>query len=259
MMSLKIACLGLILLVAPVSYAQIRSTYASEINALKDKYNVTFVYDSSLPLNVACWSVASRLSLSRSLRELFDGSGIGYEVHGSTIILRKAGEAASVNYEGTAVVYDTLHPVSYDGSVRDTLLAARVEADRVVHRDAGTRLVALPEIRTMVSATGEADAIKYIQTLPGVSTGGEGSSAIYVRGGNLGNNLTTLDGVSLYGGSHLLGLTSAYPTDILSSINFRLGGFHGDESNITSSSPPQAAPWTASAGPAQWSTTHSPR
>ena len=40
MMSLKIACLGLILLVAPVSYAQIRSTYASEINALKDKYNV---------------------------------------------------------------------------------------------------------------------------------------------------------------------------------------------------------------------------
>ena len=215
--------------------AQTRSTYSSEMKSLSDKYNVTFIYDSSLPLNVACWSVASRLSLSRSLRELFDGSGIRYEVRGSTIVLRKAGEAASVNYEGTAVVYDTLHPASYDGSVRDTLLAARVEADRVVHRDAGTRLVALPEIRAMVSATGEADAIKYIQTLPGVSTGGEGSSAIYVRGGNLGNNLTTLDGVSLYGGSHLLGLTSAYPTDILSSINFRLGGFHGDESNITSS------------------------
>lgn len=215
--------------------AQTRSTYSFEMKSLSDKYDVTFIYDSSLPLNVACWSVASRLSLSRSLRELFDGSGIGYEVRGSTIVLRKAGEAASVNYEGTAVVYDTLNPASYDGSVRDTLLAARVEADRVVHRDAGTRLVALPEIRTMVSATGEADAIKYIQTLPGVSTGGEGSSAIYVRGGNIGNNLTTLDGVSLYGGSHLLGLTSAYPTDILSSVNFRLGGFHGDESNITSS------------------------
>lgn len=40
MMSLKIACLGLILLVAPVSYAQTRSTYAFELNALKDKYNV---------------------------------------------------------------------------------------------------------------------------------------------------------------------------------------------------------------------------
>lgn len=213
--------------------AQIRSTYASEMNALKDKYNVTFVYDSSLPLNVACWSVASRLSLSRSLRELFDGTGISYEIKGRTVVLRKA--EASVSYSEPPVLYDTLYPRGYDGAVQDTLLAARVEADRVVHRDAGTRLVALPEIRTMVSATGEADAIKYIQTLPGVSTGGEGSSAIYVRGGNLGNNQTTLDGVSLYGGSHLLGLTSAYPTDILSSINFRLGGFHGDESNITSS------------------------
>ena len=235
MRSLKSTCFGLVLLAAPVSFAQTRSTYSSEMKLLGDKYDVTFIYDSSLPLNMACWSVASRLSLTRSLRELFDGSGIEYEVRGSDIILRKAGETAAVSYEGTAVVYDTLHPASYDGSVRDTLLASRVEADRVVHRDAGTRLVALPEIRTMVSATGEADAIKYIQTLPGVSTGGEGSSAIYVRGGNLGNNQTTLDGVSLYGGSHLLGLTSAYPTDILSSINFRLGGFHGDESNITSS------------------------
>ena len=214
-------------------YAQTRSTYFNEIRALSNKHNVTFIYDHSLPLNVACWSVASRLSLSRSLRELFDGTGISYEIKGRTVVLRKA--EASVSYSEPPVLYDTLYPHGYDGAVQDTLLAARVEADRVVHRDAGTRLVALPEIRTMVSATGEADAIKYIQTLPGVSTGGEGSSAIYVRGGNIGNNLTTLDGVSLYGGSHLFGLTSAYPTDILSSVNFRLGGFHGDESNITSS------------------------
>lgn len=123
----------------------------------------------------------------------------------------------------------------YDGAVQDTLRASQVEADRLVNRDAGARIVELPEIRAMVSAIGESDAIKYIQTLPGVSTGGEGSSAIYVRGGNLGNNLTTLDGVPLYGGSHLLGLTSSYPTDIVSSISFRMGGFHGDESNITSS------------------------
>lgn len=219
--------------------AQTRSTYASEMKSLGDKYDVTFIYDPSLSLNVACWSVASRLSLSRSLRELFEGSGIEYEVRGRTILLRKAGEKAAVNYEEVAVVYDTLRPSNYDwslhGSVRDTLSAARVEADRVVNRDAGTRIVELPAIRAMVAATGEADAIKYIQTLPGVSTGGEGSSAIYVRGGNIGSNLTTLDGVALYGGSHLLGLTSAYSTDIVSSVDFRVGGFHGDESNITAS------------------------
>ena len=120
------------------------------------------------------------------------------------------------------------------GELRDTLTSARIESDRV-RRDAGTRIVALPELRMTVTATGVADAIKFIQTLPGVSTGAEGTSAIYVRGGNIGSNLTTLDGVALYGGSHLLGLTSAYPADIVSSVGFRVGGFRGDENNITAS------------------------
>ena len=118
--------------------------------------------------------------------------------------------------------------------IRDTLRSARVISDRVA-REAGMRIAALPELRSMVSATGEADVIKYIQTLPGISTGAEGSSAIYVRGGNIGSNVMTLDGVPLYGGSHLLGLSSAYPSDIISEASFRVGGFHGDESNITAS------------------------
>ena len=121
------------------------------------------------------------------------------------------------------------------GEMRDTLRSARIVAERAAARDAGTRIVALPELRTMVAATGEADVIKYVQTLPGVSTGAEGSSAIFVRGGNIGSNITTLDGVPLYGGSHLLGLSSAYPSDIVSEASFRMGGFHGDESNITAS------------------------
>lgn len=120
------------------------------------------------------------------------------------------------------------------GELGDTLTSARIVSDRM-RRDAGTRIVVLPELRSMVTATGVADAVKFIQTLPGVSTGAEGTSAIYVRGGNIGSNLTTLDGVALYGGSHLLGLTSAYPADIVSSVGIRVGGFRGDESNITAS------------------------
>lgn len=118
---------------------------------------------------------------------------------------------------------------------RDTLRSASVVSSRTVVRDAGTRLVELPELRTMIAATGEADVIKFIQGLPGVSTGAEGSSAIYVRGGNIGSNVITLDGAPIYGGSHLLGLTSAVPSEMISEASFRVGGFHGDESNITSS------------------------
>ena len=119
--------------------------------------------------------------------------------------------------------------------IRDTIPAAHVMADRAVNRDAGTHILPLPSIQSMVAATGEADAIKYIQLLPGVSTGAEGSSAIYVRGGNIGSNLITMDGVPIYGGSHLLGLASAYPSAIISSATFRNGGFRGTDNNLTAS------------------------
>ncbi len=119
--------------------------------------------------------------------------------------------------------------------VMDTLHGSVVVGERSVAREAGTRIIKVGDFRNMVAATGKADAIKYIQTLPGVSTGGEGSSAFYVRGGNLGSNLVTLDGVPLYGSSHLLGFTSVYSPDIVSDVVFQVGGFTSEEGNLTAS------------------------
>ncbi len=119
--------------------------------------------------------------------------------------------------------------------VRDTLRGSMVVGVKCGAREAGTRLVKLDDFKNMVAATGEADVVKYIQTLPGVSTGGEGSSAFYVRGGNIGSNLLTLDGVPLYGSSHLLGFTSVYSPDIISDAVFQVGGFTSEEGNLTAS------------------------
>ena len=85
------------------------------------------------------------------------------------------------------------------------------------------------------SPLGEADPVKFIQTLPGVSSGMEGTSAYYVRGGNGANNITTLDGVPMYGAGHLLGLTTAYPSEIISQNDFYQGGFPSDAGGFTSS------------------------
>lgn len=90
-------------------------------------------------------------------------------------------------------------------------------------------------IKTIISAMGEADPIKFIQTLPGVSTGIEGTSAIYVRGGNIGNNLMTLDGVTIYGSSHLFGFTSIFAPDIIDNTEFYVGGFTSEDGNLLSS------------------------
>ena len=87
----------------------------------------------------------------------------------------------------------------------------------------------------VLSPVGENDPIKFAMTRPGVASGAEGFSAIFVRGGNLGNNLMTLDGVRIYGISHLLGLTTALPDEAVSSVDFCLGGFGGEQGGVTAS------------------------
>ena len=60
------------------------------------------------------------------------------------------------------------------------------------------------------------------------------SSAMYVRGGNMGNNLVTLDGVPVYGYSHLLGVTTVVPQSVIASASMTKGGFDGADGNFTS-------------------------
>ena len=115
----------------------------------------------------------------------------------------------------------------------------RIDSSVIQARRVRPELTVIPinkaDLRRTASPMGEADPIKFIQTLPGVSTGMEGSSAYYVRGGNEGNNLTTLDGIPLYGTGHLLGLTTSYPSEIVSGQDFYAGGFPSEVGGFTSS------------------------
>ena len=120
-------------------------------------------------------------------------------------------------------------------SLRDSLPAAVKTAERVQRVRADGYKIDPVKTRRVVSPLGDGDAIKYIQTLPGVAMGGEGGSAIYVRGGNMGSNLMTLDGMPLYGVSHLLGLTTIYPGDVVAATEFHAGGFSSEEGNFTAS------------------------
>ena len=118
--------------------------------------------------------------------------------------------------------------------IRDTLRASKIEDSRI-RRIVGVQVVGSDQIRNQVSAMGESDYIKFIQTLPGVSTGADGTSSIYVRGGNLGGNVVTLDGVPVFGTSHLLGFTTALSNDVVDNTEFQVGGFSSDVGNLTAS------------------------
>jgi len=81
------------------------------------------------------------------------------------------------------------------------------------------------EIDQLPAFLGEADVLKALQLMPGVQSGSEGQSGLYVRGGSPDQNLILLDGVPVYNASHLFGFFSVFNTDAINDIKLIKGGF----------------------------------
>jgi outer membrane receptor for ferrienterochelin and colicin len=86
-------------------------------------------------------------------------------------------------------------------------------------------VIPMEQIKNLPVFFGEKDVLKIIQLLPGVKSGGEGSSGIYVRGGGPDQNLILLDGVPVYNVSHLFGFFSVFNPDAINSVQLIKGGF----------------------------------
>ncbi len=72
---------------------------------------------------------------------------------------------------------------------------------------------------------GEVDVLKALQLLPGVQSGGEGQSGLYIRGGSPDQNLILLDGVPVYNAAHLFGFFSVFNADAIRDVQLIKGGF----------------------------------
>jgi len=71
---------------------------------------------------------------------------------------------------------------------------------------------------------GEADVIKAILLLPGVTNAGEGASGFNVRGGAADQNLILLDEAIIFNSSHLFGFFSVFNPDAIKDIKLYKGG-----------------------------------
>jgi len=79
-------------------------------------------------------------------------------------------------------------------------------------------------IRKVPTLLGEADVLKSLQMLPGVSTVGEGASGFNVRGGSVGQNMVLLDEAPVYNSSHLFGFFSVFNPDAVKDVKLIKGG-----------------------------------
>ncbi len=89
----------------------------------------------------------------------------------------------------------------------------------------GKTTVPVKTIKALPSFAGEPDLMKSISFLPGISTGKEGYSNIYVRGGDRGQNLILLDGIKLYNTNHVGGFLSLLNSDAIKHVDVYKGGF----------------------------------
>ena len=81
------------------------------------------------------------------------------------------------------------------------------------------------DLELLPSMGGEKDILKAYQLMPGVQSGNEGFSALYVRGGSPDQNLILLDDVPLYYVNHLGGFTGIFNSDAINSTQLIKGGF----------------------------------
>jgi hypothetical protein len=79
-------------------------------------------------------------------------------------------------------------------------------------------------IKQIPVVLGEADIIKSLILLPGVTSAGEGASGFNVRGGAADQNLILLDEAIVYNSSHLFGFFSVFNPDVIKDVKLYKGG-----------------------------------
>ena len=79
-------------------------------------------------------------------------------------------------------------------------------------------------IKQIPVVLGEADIIKSIILLPGVTSAGEGASGFNVRGGAADQNLILLDEAIVFNSSHVFGFFSVFNPDVIKDVKLFKGG-----------------------------------
>jgi len=83
----------------------------------------------------------------------------------------------------------------------------------------------MKQIARIPSIGGEVDVMKVIQLMPGVSRGTEGTTGMFVRGGDADQNLVLLDEATVYNVGHLFGFFSVFNSDAIKDMTIIKGGF----------------------------------
>ncbi|MEQ8412854.1 MAG: TonB-dependent receptor [Imperialibacter sp.] len=107
--------------------------------------------------------------------------------------------------------------------LQEVSVSGQAEDHNISSSEIGVSKMSMKTIEKMPSFMGEVDVMKSLLMLPGVSTVGEGTTGLNVRGGNIDQNLILLDDAPVFNSSHLMGLFSVFNPDMVRDVTFYRG------------------------------------
>lgn len=146
-------------------------------------------------------------------RYYFFISSLGYETLMKVITLTGGGNSLKQNFELR----------KKDVQLEEVVVEDKKRLDFTT--TASTIDVSPEMVKTLPSLGGETDIFRALQLLPGVKAASEIATGIYVRGGSADQNLTLVDGVTVYNPSHLGGFASTFNGDAVQDIKLMKGAF----------------------------------
>ncbi len=108
--------------------------------------------------------------------------------------------------------------------LEEVVVTENVERMDIRKPQMSVNTLSVATIKKIPVILGEADIIKSILLLPGVTNAGEGASGFNVRGGAADQNLILLDEATIFNSSHLFGFFSVFNPDAIKDIKLYKGG-----------------------------------
>jgi hypothetical protein len=119
-------------------------------------------------------------------------------------------------------IANTIELIPKGTELEEVVITARRNND-ITKTLPGVQKISMEEIQNVPVLFGEKDILKTIQLLPGIKSGGDGSTGFFVRGGAADQNLILLDEAVVYNASHLLGFFSTFNSDAIKDVTIYKG------------------------------------
>jgi len=172
--------------------------------------------------------------ISATVIDTVSGIGTVTNQHGFYTLVLPRGKAALrysfAGYPDTLIYVNLVGDTSVNVALHEMMLEEVVVTANHVGVDVGAtqmsaNYVPISVVKKIPSMAGELDIVKAVQLLPGVQSGSEGSTGLYVRGGGPDENLILLDGITLYNINHAMGMFSVFNADAIKSFTLYKGDF----------------------------------